>query len=153
MQKSRICLSTWFGLVVVIEIGNGWFHRAGFGKIVIPHPPAINWLLRLGLPNDAKRNLIIIHEFGHLQTLPLVLIYFIISLLSTTTFGDFIYSNIFILIVGTYALWEMLAEIYTLIATGPNYKIYYEGSGKIPRVLFWLLTIGIFIGCWLHILL
>ena len=30
---------TWFGLYATVTVGPGFIHKAGVGKILIPHPP------------------------------------------------------------------------------------------------------------------
>jgi hypothetical protein len=65
----------WFGVNVTVTIGPGFIHNAGFGKISLPHPPVINWLLRQGLNEDARYILSLTHEFCHLQTMPLAIFY------------------------------------------------------------------------------
>ena len=67
-------IRTWFGLKVVIEVGNSFWHKTGIGSFAIPHQPLVNGLLRLQLPPSEKKRLSVIHEFAHWQTLPVVLL-------------------------------------------------------------------------------
>ncbi|NIO05574.1 MAG: hypothetical protein GTN74_13485, partial [Proteobacteria bacterium] len=66
---------TWFGMEGAVTIGSGLTHGAGLGGFVIPHPAVVNWLLRQGLADNARYTLTVTHEFGHLQSAPLALLY------------------------------------------------------------------------------
>ena len=54
-----------------VIIGPGFMHKSGVGRLIIPHPSVINWLLRLGLLENSRNALRVTHEFGHLQSAPL----------------------------------------------------------------------------------
>ncbi len=151
-KKNVIRWRTWYGLTAVIEIYNRSIHRAGFGKILIPHPPAVNWLLRLGLSNDSYYKLSKIHEFGHFQTLPIIFVYFaaagwwIITGCQTTLFG------IVALVMSILAMAEILAEAYVRFNTGSLYAQHYKGISIFPRLLFWVATIAISVAGWVVVL-
>ena len=140
---------TWFGIVVAVEIKGSFWHRAGIGSLLIPHPPLINWLLRLGLKKEDEQRLSIIHEFGHLQTLPLFLLYLIVygslvmhfrqhSLLQWAVGG-----------ISLFAFWEIISELYTVYNSGPLYKLYYANVAPLPRVLFWVGMVLILVAGWM----
>ncbi len=140
---------TWFGLTAVMEIRNRSWHRAGVGRVLIAHPPAVNWLLRFGLNNDSYRQLSILHEFGHFQVLPFIALYSIgigawIFLAHKTSF-----IGILAILVGIHATWEMLAELSVRFSIGPRYSIYYKGISMLPRAIFWSVMAGISLGGWI----
>jgi hypothetical protein len=68
-------IRTWYGMSANITIGPGFVHRVGLGHIVIPHPPVVNFLLRQGLTEEARRTLTLVHEFSHVQSAPGVVLY------------------------------------------------------------------------------
>lgn len=128
---------TWYGLAAYVTLGPGFLHRAGFGRVKIPHPPIANWLLRQGLPTDVKRRLSFVHEFAHLQTAPVALLYLLALL------GLFYQQSrtgpVMILggLVSTQAVWELLSESLVLIGSREEYMKSYASISKLPRALFW----------------
>jgi len=143
---------TWFGMTAVIEIRNRTLHRAGFGRLLIPHPPAVNWLLRFGMQDDSYHKLSIIHEFGHFQTLPVITAYTLAVvwwILSAHATG---FVGILAMLVGIHATWEMLAELYVRSHTGSQYSFYYRGLSVLPRALFWGIMAAISAGGWVILL-
>ncbi|NOY57942.1 MAG: hypothetical protein GXO75_03280 [Calditrichaeota bacterium] len=148
-SKNLMQMQTWYGMTAVIEIHNRFFHRAGFGKVLIPHPPAVNWLLRFGMANDPYLKLSAIHEFGHLQILPFIAVYtlgvvgWMFSAHKESVVG------VIALLVGIHATWEILAELYVRLSTGSLYSFYYKGLSVIPRTIFWSLAAAISVGGWM----
>jgi len=128
---------TWFGILVAVDIGGGFWHRAGIGSVLIPHPPLINWLLRLGLKKEDEQRLSIIHEFGHLQTLPLFLLYLIVYASLMVHFGGHSLLQWAAGGISLFAFWEIISELYTVYNSGSLYKLYYANVPSFPRVLFW----------------
>jgi hypothetical protein len=61
---------TWYGVNVTVIIGPTFLHKAGWGSLLIPHPPVVNWLLRKDLMDKARDALCVKHEIGHFETLP-----------------------------------------------------------------------------------
>ena len=131
---------TWFGISGTVTIGPGFIHKAGLGGFLIPHPPVINWLLRRGLIEEAQYDLSFSHEFGHLQTLPLNLLYagavLTVALLKNHT-GLL---EIILILVSTHSAWEMMSEIFTISSNTKMYHKYYQGISIIPRIIFWAST-------------
>jgi hypothetical protein len=115
-------------------------HYAGFGRILVPHPPMINWLLRQGLAKDDRHTLNFIHEFGHLQTLPFAVLYtgLMLAMASISRHSGLI--EIILVLISTHAAWEIAAEIFTIANGTSLYRKYYEDITVIPRVIFWILT-------------
>jgi hypothetical protein len=128
----------WFGITATVNLKSKFMHKAGFGNLLVPHPAAVNWLLRQGLKTKNAISLSIHHEFGHLQTVPFVLLY--AGILLSVSIGDGMISwfKITIFAVSTQAVWEITSEFFTLFSDIEGYRTCYDGVGKLPRVIFWL---------------
>ncbi len=138
-RQPLVRMRTWFGIEATIDIRGRSLHRAGFGKLLLPHPPAVNWLLRLGLPDEPYQQLSTIHEFGHFQTLPLMALYSIISgWILIKTRGSLL--GIVAVLISIHATWEMLAESYVRLRVGRYYAKIYSKISHFPRLLFWILA-------------
>ncbi len=152
--KKSIKIRTWYGVNVVAEIEIGNLHRAGFRRFILPHPPVVNWLLRQKLSSHAKCQLSALHEIGHLQALPFEILYTALLL------GAFIVSDknssvwiVLAIVAGSFAAWEISAEIYTIKFADPGYDTFYQGISLIPRTLFWGITVILVITSWVTVLL
>lgn len=130
----------WFGVNATVTIGPGFIHNAGFGKFSIPHPPVINWLLRQDLNEEARYNLSFTHEFGHLQTAPLAVLYTGGMLALASVRGHTGLIDIILVLISTHAAWEIVAEIYAIADNVELYRRYYENATVVPRVIFWIVT-------------
>jgi len=138
-QKARTTkLRTWFGAKATITIGPGFIHKAGLGVFLIPHPPVINWMLRLGLREDRQYTLSCTHEFGHLQSAPLALPYTVLMLALTFVTGHASLLEIILVFISTHAAWEVISEILTITSDAQLYREYYQGITIIPRIVFWI---------------
>jgi hypothetical protein len=113
---------TCYGLNATVTIGPGFIHKAGLGHFLIPHPPVINWLLRQGVTQDEQYTLSFTHEFGHLQSAPLALLYAVtnIAVAFATDYPSL--TRIILLLIGAHAAWEGLSEVFA-IATGSQSHI------------------------------
>ena len=142
----------WFGVNARVTIGPGFLHKAGFGSVVIPHPPLVNWLLRLGLPEEARTELAFAHEFGHFQTAPLFLAYTIVLVLLKVMRGEGSFLAVFFLLISTQATWEIGSELRAKAADYQQYRRYYQSVTPIPRVIFWTAAIILTVlGWWVAI--
>ncbi|CAB1060369.1 hypothetical protein D1BOALGB6SA_5135 [Olavius sp. associated proteobacterium Delta 1] len=140
---------TWFRVYATVMVGPGFVHKAGVGKILIPHPPAINWLLRRGLSNKLGFKLTISHEMGHFQTAPFIVLYAIAILTSTFAAGRFNIPEVLFAMIGIQAAWEMLSEALTIVGNISYYRKCYKGIPKLPRITFWTATGMLTAGGWL----
>lgn len=137
---------TWFGCRAVVDVTPGFRHRAGFGRWRVPHPAVANWLLRRGLDAPTARELAITHEFGHLQSLPLVLLYaggLLGTAAATTSLRT---GDAALCLLSGFAGWEVFAELYVIGRHGTRYHESYRGVPALPRVLFWTLTVALTAG-------
>jgi hypothetical protein len=128
---------TWYGVNATVVIGPGFLHRGGYGKLLIPHPPVINWLLRRGLAPTVRENLSFAHEFGHLQSAPAALIYTAANFAALLAAGKTTVLTVMLLLISTHAAYEIMAEVITIRHDHQLYLHCYENVSKIPRAIFW----------------
>ncbi len=143
----------WFGMNATVTIGPGFIHKAGFGLISLPHPPVINWLLRQGLNEDARDTLSFTHEFGHLQTMPLAVLYTVVMLAWASVKGHTELTEIAIVLISTHIVWEIMAEIFTIASNIHFYHKSYEEITVIPRLIFCVITGTLAVTGWVIIFL
>jgi len=112
-------LRTWYGLSLTLHFYGA--HWASVGPLP-PHPQLVNMLLRMRLPEEDSLHLQILHELGHLQSLPLMVpIIAVPFLLSWPVIPA---------LAGLFILWEVLSESYVIYREGRNYwRIYGIGPG------------------------
>ena len=112
-------MRTWYGLTLTLRFyGTHW---AAVGPMP-PHPQLVNILLRIGLSKEDSVHLQILHELGHLQSLPLIIVA-----------GAALYWLSWPLLPAVaelFVLWEILSEAYVIFREGRNYlRIYGIGRG------------------------
>ncbi len=132
-----IHMRTWYGLRATVAIGPGFVHRAGWGAFLIPHPPVVNWLLRQGLDEKARRTLSFSHEFVHLQSAPPALLYTVVMVCLSFAMGHTGLVETVIVFISTHAAWEIISEIFTFSGNKQLYHGSYEKITMIPRIVFW----------------
>jgi len=142
---------TWFFLTAVVEVNPGHFHRAGFGRFLLPHPPVVNWLLRRGLTKDAYKTLCSEHEMGHLQALPFEILYSVIFVLAMMYNETNVVMGWFWAIISSVAAWEIFAEMHTIRYVQPAYQYLYHEISPVPRIIFWSITLSLMFGGWVYI--
>ena len=145
-------MRTWYALEAVIEIRSRGFHRAGFGKLLIPHPPAVNWLLRYGLPDKPYYRLSMVHEFGHFQTLPILLIYVLWSVRWLFTRASVNVLELTVVFLSIHSMAEILAEGYVYFKIKGDYRDFYGEASLLPRLAFWTIFLLISAAGWLVLL-
>lgn len=132
---------TWYGLTATVILVSEFGHKAGLGRLVVFHPAAVNWLLRKGLSEENAISLSLRHEFCHLQTLPLVVLYAGFLVLSSANTTPWIRWPA--IVIGSQAVWEIMAEFFTRAGRIESYQAIYSGVTRIPRIVFWLLTVAV----------
>lgn len=137
-ESKTVKLKTWYDTNASITIGPGFIHRAGWGNFLMPHPPLVNWLLRLGLKENEYYKLSLTHEFSHFQSAPLAVPYTVglIALAAETGLGLF---PMVIIVISTHATWELLSELLTIMHNRQFYRQCYTGISSIPRRAFWII--------------
>ena len=83
-----------------------------------PHPQLVNMLLRLGLSREDSLYLQALHELGHLQSLPLMII---LALAPFLLSWPLIPS-----LAGLFVAWEILSEGYVIWREKGNYICIYR---------------------------
>lgn len=151
-HNTRMQRRTWFGGRAVVELGPGFLHRAGYGRLLVPHPPLINWLLRRGLERHATQSLELDHEFGHLQSLPLVVGYGAALFVAVSQVRALAPSEIVLCVLSAFAGWEVYAELYAMWRSGARYAAHYHNVSRVPRTIFWTLSLGLVLAGWLLLL-
>lgn len=139
----------WFGVVATVIIGPGFIHRAGFGKLLLPHPPLVNSLLRIGLKADDHLLLSLTHEFGHLQTLPAAFVYGAGMLVAAIGRAQTSLAALLVMVISFQAAWEMMAEALTILSNTSLYREGYRGINPVPRILFWFIMGTLVASGWL----
>ncbi len=143
MRIKKIQKRTWYGVTATVTIGPGFIHWAGWGNLLIPHPPIANWLLRQKLSDSDRKALSVAHEFQHLQSAPFYFIYTLVMLAFALLEENVKYSDIFIVFISSHAAWEILSETLTFFH---NIQLYLKSYTEIPispRLVFWVVN-GIF---------
>ncbi|MFQ5433580.1 MAG: hypothetical protein ACE5FD_01775 [Anaerolineae bacterium] len=139
MEQSRY-VSSWYGLPAEIVVENNLWHLVKVGGVALNHPPLVNLWLRWGLPRQDRLTLSFWHEFGHLQTLPVVVVHGL-WLWKNGRWrgrGRFGFVRGFIIAWTVHqAVWELASEFYVLVKTGNSYgRIYHHPPGRIRVAAF-----------------
>lgn len=135
-----------------MTMGPGFLHRAGFGRLLIPHPPVVNWLLRQGLTESARTRLAFIHEFKHLQSAPAALCYTAANFAALLAAGKTSVMTVVLLLISTHAAYEIMAESITIRHDRQWYRQCYKNVSKIPRTIFWFAMILLTLMGWIIVL-
>lgn len=143
---------TWYLLNAVVEVEPGKFHRAGFGRLLIPHPPVVNWLLRQGLCKESYKQLSTEHEMGHLQALPFEILYSVLLVAVMLSYEDGGIIGWFWVGLSSFAAWEIFAEVHTIRHVKSGYRRLYQGVSFVPRIIFWCVSLTLVFGGWIYIL-
>ncbi len=152
-QFKTLKMRTWYGARARVTIGPGFVHKAGFGGFVVPHPPVVNWLLRKGLETDAAYGLALAHEFGHLQTAPMILVYAGAAMVTYLTINRATLPGIMITLAGAQATWEIVSELYAIWSDSQFYREKYQKIGIAPRLIFWALASALALSEWIPTML
>jgi hypothetical protein len=148
MERGLQAVRSWYGLRGEIDVEHQLYHLVKVGPIPLPHPPLVNLLLRRGLPRDLRLKLSFLHELGHLQTLPIVVIH-LLALLRLEKRrrrkGRSTPKSILGLLLAHEAVWELASEVYALFKSGKEYlDAYKRYPNKLGHLLFWggMITTG-----------
>lgn len=137
----------WYGLPgeIVIE-GDSW-HLVKMGPVPLPHPPLVNRLIRRGLPQEARLRLSYWHELGHLQTLPIALAHAAWQwrrrpdLARESSVSRAL--RFAVVLIAHEAAWELAAESYGAVRTGPEYRRLYRERRNPFLAAFWVGMAGL----------
>jgi len=140
-RQGVVTRHTWYGLKASMRVGPWVLHRSGFFGLMIPHPGLANWLLRLTIPEPRRSTLSLAHEFGHFQTLPLMLLYAGGMLAGISLKGHFTRCGLLFSLAGSHAAWEMASELFAITQDKQFYRNCYTGVSIWPRTVFWALCV------------
>jgi len=135
-------VESWYGLPAEIAVENGLWHLVRVGGIALGHPPLVNLILRRGLPEQARLELSFLHEYGHLQTLPIAAGHLLLLVL----FGRWqrlgwreALARITSATIAHQAVWELASETYVLQTSRSRYqRIYRAYPNPWGQAIFWI---------------
>lgn len=140
-------MTSWYGLPAEIAVENNLWHLVRVGGVPLHHPPVVNMILRRGLPEGARLHLSFLHEFGHLQTLPLAIAHALMLLITGRWRGRGFLGSLTALMATALAheaVWELASETYVVISTKQDYRhIYRRHPNPGGQMLFWGSMTGI----------
>ena len=151
--SKRTKVRTWYGLNGTVIIGAGLMHKSGVGRLIIPHPAVVNWLLRRGLLENSAITLRINHEIGHLQSAPLAVLYTAMNYTAIVAANQVNLFNLILVFICTHAAGEIMSEIFTIVIDSQFYQKSYQGESQVARVIFWFSTISLTLTGWIIVLL
>ncbi len=119
----------WYGLDGEIVVENELWHLVRVGKVTLNHPPVVNAFIRAGLPRSERLRLSHLHEFGHLQTLPLALAHAgaipCAGLRRRRSFAGWI-GWFLAVVLAPEATWELASESYVVLGDWAAYRETYR---------------------------
>ncbi len=135
-MRERRRVRSWHGLKFTIEIVGGWA-KIGF----FLHPQVANFFMRYGLPEKERVEMEILHEFGHVQTFPFVLVYYV-PFYFYRTLGTF---EIVMATAGMLFFWEILAELYVAFKYRAYTEVYRKHLHPLT-LIFWIVVFAATLG-------
>ncbi len=140
---------SWYGLSAEIGVENNLWHLVRVGRVALPHPPLVNLALRRGQPRQERLYLSFLHEFGHLQTLPVAVLHAIWLLADGRWRG---LGGTLAAVVAHQAVWELASESYVMVkARGEYGRIYHRYPNLVGRFAFWsvMFSLTLYLTRWL----
>ncbi len=129
---------TWYGLPAEILVTETHVHRVQIPGVTLPHPGLVNWIVRRGLSVPDRLELTALHEFGHLQTLPVPLLH--LAALLWPRRGESPYPRWLRFLAGLLshqAAWEMAAEGYVAARDARAVRVPRPRQDQVLYALFW----------------
>jgi len=132
----------WYGLPGEIVVEEGGWHLVSIAGIPLPHPPLVNRFIRRGLSRSERLRYSYLHEFGHLQTLPLALLHAgglaLLERRRRSRGGAGRRARVVALVGAHEALWELASEAYVAVQAGAEYRGAYRRNPFRWRLpVFW----------------
>lgn len=78
------------------------------------------------------------HEFAHLQTIPVFLVYALGMLGRAIAAGRSGLLLVLCVVMSAQGAWEILSEGLVWLQDPGRYRLSYKKLGRLPRVLFWV---------------
>ena len=134
-------VESWYGLLAEIAVENNLWHLVKVGGVALNHPPLVNLVLRWGLPRQERLYLSFLHEFGHLQTLPVPVLHLFWlwknGRLQKRGFWGAI-AALSAAVVAHQAVWELASESYVIMKSRGEYThIYRKFPNPLGQLVFW----------------
>jgi len=140
-EEARHRVRSWYGLPAEIAVENNLWHLVRVGGVALNHPPLVNLLLRRGQPRRERLYLSFLHEFGHLQTLPVAVLHLLWLLVNGRWRGRGFWGNLTALsgaVVAHQAVWELASESYVMLKSQGEYnRIYQKFPNPLGQLVFW----------------
>lgn len=141
---------SWYGLPAELGIEDRLWHLVQVGRVRLSHPPLVNTFLRAGLPEADRLRQSYLHEFGHLQTLPIALDHAGAILWAGShqrrSFAGWV-GWIFAALLVHEATWELASESYVVLGDRAAYRETYRRYSNPFLLVFWagmaLLSFGL----------
>lgn len=146
---------SWYGVTAEIAVENNLWHLVRVGGVALPHPPLVNLVLRRGLPRQERLHLSFLHEFGHVQTLPVAVLHLLWLLKNGRWRGRGWRETLAMLAAAAVtheAMWELASEMYVIVQTGPEYgRTYRRYPNPLGQMTFWssMAAAAVFLTRWL----
>jgi hypothetical protein len=115
LSRLHLRTATWYGLPVEVTVSSDNLHNVAVPGLAVPHPGLVNLIVRQGLLEEIRLELTARHELGHLQTLPIPLLHFLLLLwprqgrLMAPRFIRWL-----VALLTHQAVWELAAEGYVV---------------------------------------
>jgi hypothetical protein len=139
-QPDLLHVRSWYGLRAELGVEDRLWHLVRVGPVTMSHPPVVNTFLRAGLPEAERLRLSYLHEFGHLQTLPLAFAHAVAvlwaGLRQRRSFEGWVgwFLGAFL---AHEATWELISEAYVVLGDRAAYRETYRRHPNPFSLLFW----------------
>ena len=141
MSDPKHRVRSWYGLPAEIGVENNLWHLVRVGGVALNHPPLVNLALRRSQPRRERLYLSFLHEFGHLQTLPVAVLHVIWLLINGRWRGRGFWGTLTALsgaVVAHQAVWELASESYVVLKSRGEYgRIYRDYPNPAGQFAFW----------------
>jgi hypothetical protein len=136
---------SWYGLDAELAVEGRLWHLVRIGRMRLVHPALINLVLRAGLPIEDRLRLSYLHEFGHLQTLPVALAHAAALLWAGRGRMGWI-GWLEAMTVAHQATWELASEAYVAVSGWSDYRATYRRHPNPLSLGFWVVMAGLSFG-------
>lgn len=132
-------LRSWYGLTGRFGVDGDLTHLVRLGRVRFDHPALVNHFLRAGLPLEDRLRLSFLHEFGHLQTLPVAMAHAFLLLCAGR--GGRRPLDRIVWLAGLallhQATWELASEAFAVASDRRGYRETYRRQPNSSVPIFW----------------
>lgn len=131
--------TTWYHLPAKITVTENHIHMVRLPGLILPHPGVVNWIVRSGLPLQTRLELTALHEFGHLQTLPVLFLHLLLLLFWSHQRQSWKrhWMQFWIGLLAHQVVWEIAAEGYLVLTDWRAYRSPRKIRFQVLYGLFW----------------